>query len=566
MADMINLRDYQREAIDRIGDAHASGMGFPAVVLPTGSGKTVIFAHQTSEHIEANNNRVLILVHRDELADQAIAKIRAVAPDLRVGKVKAEDDDVYADVVVASVQTASRPGRLEHLVASQSSSPNRRPRKFGLVITDEVHHCVAQSYRKIYDAFPTAARAGYTATLARGDGVGLGNVVDDVVFRRTWLWMIKRGYLVDPVSQVATVEDLDLSAVARSRGDYTASSLGQAMTDTRAHVVIARAYREHAADRRGIVFTPNVATAYLVSAELDRLGIVSDVVEANTSREERQLIYKRSRTGDLQVIVNCGVLTEGADFPWIDCVVPKITSSEPLFQQMVGRGLRTFPGKDDALILSIGGVSGRLRTLADLAPGEVRQVRPGESLAEAEAREEEITDAPVRSGRLRITVRHTDLFAASKSVWLRTEGGVMFIPVADGEVFLWPRADGLWQVRHAPHDTARVKVRWPVVRDGLTLDMAMAWGETEAEERDTGTGKRNARMANRNSLWRKIKEPPSAGQKAACEIRRIPVPDGATKAEISDVLSVWTATRKFDPFAARMAARDAAADPAVSAS
>lgn len=562
MTDMIKLRDYQRESIDRIGDAHAAGMNFPAVVLPTGAGKTVIFAHQMAEHIEAHRNRGIILVHRDELADQAMAKLRAVAPGLKVGKVKADDDEVYADVVVASVQTASRRERLARLVASQYSSPDRRPRRFGLIVTDEVHHAVAASYRKIYEAFPSVPRAGFTATLARGDGVGLGSVIDDVVLTRTWLWMINRGYLVDPVAQVVTAEDLDLRAVSRSGGDYVASSLGEAMLEARAHEVIARAYAEYAADRSGVVFTPNVAMAYLVSAELDKIGIISDVVEANTSREERRSIYDRSRTGRLQVIVNCGVLTEGFDAPWISCVVPRITQSGPLFQQMVGRALRPYPGKDDALVLSVGGMSGRLRTLIDLEPGAVRVVRPGESLAEAVAREEAENNQLVSAGArpFEIKVKHADLFAASKSAWLRTEGGVMFIPVTDGEVFLWPRDDGRWQVRHAPHTTARAKLRWPVLRDDLTLDMAMAWGETEAEDRDHGSPNGRAHSVSaRAATWRKSKEPPSAGQMAACRARSIPVPEGATKAEISDVLSVWTATRKFDPFVQRLARQQAGA-------
>lgn len=562
MADMLRLRSYQREAIDHVQDAHAAGMPFPAVVLPTGAGKTVIFSHLASEHIETHHNRVLVLVHRDELADQAISKIRTVAPSLKVGKVKASDDEVYADVVVASVQTASLKPRLERLMASQHSRKSGA-RQFGLIVTDECHHAVAASYRKIYDGFPGVRRAGFTATLARGDGVGLGSVISDVVYSRTWLWMINKGYLVDPVGQVVTAEDLDLSGVRKSGGDYAAGALGSAMVEAGTGDVIAAAYRDHAADRSGIVFTPDVASAYTTAAAFDRIGITADVVEANTTREERQLIYKRSRTGELQVIVNVGVLTEGADFPWISCVVPRITQSAPLFQQMVGRALRLYPGKDDALVLSVGGMSGRLRTLVDLEPGAVRSIRPGESLAEAVAREDDEDNATAPGSRTRqfqIKVKHADLFAASKSAWLRTEGGVMFIPVTDGEIFLWPGQDGTWQVRHAPHVTARAKLVWPVLHGGLSLEMAMAWGETEAEDRDHGSrnGGRALSVSSRSARWRKSKEPPSPGQVAACGARNIEIPEGATRAEISDVLSVWTATRKFDPFAERLARRSSA--------
>jgi hypothetical protein len=522
------------------------------------TGKTVIFANMAAEHIAAHSNRVLVLVHRDELADQTIDKIHEWAPHLKVGKVKAGDDDVFADVVVASVQTASRKERLARLMASQASSPDRRPRSFGLTVTDEVHHGVAASYRKIYNAFPRAVKAGFTATLSRGDGVGLGSLIDDVVYTRSVLWMVNKGYLVDPVGRTVTAESLDLQGVTRSGSDYQASSLGTAMINSGTPEVIAAAYREYAADRQGIIFTPNVASAYVTAAELDKIGITADVVEGNTSLEERHLIYKRSRLGELQVIVNCHVLTEGFDAPWIDCVVPKITQSEGLFQQMAGRGLRLYPGKTDCLILSVGGMSGRLRTLVDLEPGSVRTVRQGESLLDAVEREETEDRAPVAAGARPFRVTHKDvsLFAGSRSAWLRTQGGVMFIPVGDGEVFLWPSepaSHGLWDVRHAPRQARR----WPRMHAGLSLEMAMAWAETEAEDID-GSVMGTMSIAKRTASWRKKKEPPSAGQLGACRSWGVAVPEGATKAEVSDLLSVRVASLKFDPHVARMAARQEA--------
>jgi superfamily II DNA or RNA helicase len=547
VAEILRLRDYQREAIDKIDDAHQDGMDFPVVVLPPGAGKTVIFSHLAAENIGAHHNRVMVLVHRDELADQAMDKIRKVAPHLTVGKVKAADNDVFADVVVASVQTASRKDRLAQLVESQKSSPTRRPRQFGLIITDETHHAVAPSYLKIYNAFPKARKAGVTATLARGDGVGLGSVISDVVFSRTWLWMIKRGYLVDPVAQVVTAEDLNLSGVKRSGGDFAAGSLGDAMIDADVGEVIARAYREHATGRKGIIFTPTVAVAYDVQTAMRTTGFSTDVVTGETPRAERLRIYDDSRTGKIDAIVNCGVLTEGADFPWVDVVVPKITRSEGLFQQMVGRALRPFPGKTDALVLSVGTLQGRLCTLVDLDPGTVKTVRPGESLAEAEAREqaEANTTVAAKARPFSIKVKHADLFAASKSAWLRTEGGVMFIPVADGEVFLWPGEAGTWQVRHAP----RKAKRWPKLHGDLSLEMAMAWGETEAEERDgTASG---ASVSRRGASWRKNKTGPTPGQLSACAAWGVDVPPGATKGEVSDLLSVRMATLRFDRYMTR---------------
>jgi superfamily II DNA or RNA helicase len=543
MAEILSLRGYQREAIDAVQDAHADGMGYPAVVLPTGAGKTVCFAHLAAEHLGAGNTRNLILVHRDELADQAMDKVRRVAPGLSVGKVKAQDDEVSADVVVASVQTVSRRARLERLTGSQSNRP------FGLITTDECHHSVAASYRKVYDAMPEALRVGFTATLARGDGVGLGSVIDDVVYRKSWLWMIKNEYLVDIRAREVTAESLDLGSVRRSGGDYAAGSLGSAMVDTGTGAVIARAYLEHAHDRPGVVFTPTVAAAHDVAGSLLTVGITAAVVDQSTSRADRLMIYEASRRGNVQVIVNCNVLTEGADFPWLSCVVPRITWSAPLFQQMTGRVMRLYPGKADALLLSVGGVGGRLRTLVDLAPGEVQQVMAGESVTEAadreEARGDERTSGATQAFRLRH--READLFAGSRARWLRTHGGVYFVPVADGEVFLWPQPDGRWQVRHSPRNTTRLKIRWPVLHRDLDLSMAMAWGESEADDRDTGTSS----VARRNAPWRRGKDPVSADQLAACRRWSIDVPAGTTKAQAGDLLSVHHASIKFDHFLPR---------------
>lgn len=549
MAGILALRPYQREAIDKIQDAHFSGMKFPAAVLPTGSGKTVIFAHLAAEHLRSVRNRVLVLVHRDELADQAIAKINTVAPHLKVGKVKALDNETGADVVVASVQTVSRPSRLAALVASETDPEIYQPRVFGLIITDECHMAVAPSYRKIYTAFPRAKKVGFTATLARADGVGMGSVITDVVFTRSILWMISKGYLVDPLSREVTAEALDLSSVKTAqRGDYRDSSLGEAMIDSGTGAVIARAYLEHASDRQGVVFTPSVASAYDTARCLQNIGVTADVVDGNTPREDRLAIYERSRTGQLQVIVNCGVLTHGADFPWLSCVVPKITKSEPLFQQMVGRVLRTFPGKRDALVLTVGGTGGKLRTLIDLAPGTVRSVRPGETLGDAAVREAEEGNRKIPASSPAFSLRHkdTDLFAASRSAWLRTAGGVMFIPVTDGEIFLWPGEAGTWQVRHAP----RRARKWPRLHDGLSLEMAMAWGETEAEDRDQGAGMAGS-IASRSSSWRKRKDPPTRAQLDTARIWGVEVPAGASRAEVSDLMSVRVASHKLDPHCAR---------------
>lgn len=529
MSNSLHLRDYQREAIDAVFAAWSDGMRRPAVVLPTGAGKTVIFSHLISEFIQKHGRRVVVLVHRDELADQAIDKIRAVAPDLGVGKVKAESDDVDADVMVCSVQTLAVHRRREQLQVAE-----RLAGAVGLIITDECHHAAAATYRKIYDAFPDALNVGFTATMARGDGAGLGDVWDDVVYSKTLLHFIGRGYLTDVRGVSVSVNGLNLGGVKRTRSDYQSGDLGRALEESEMSDVLPKAYTEHAADRPGVVFTPTVATAHAVADSFNAAGIRTAVISGETPRKERVQTYEDFRTGRVQVLSNCMVLTEGFDAPWASCaVIARPTQSNPLYIQMVGRVLRPWPGKKDALVLDIAGAGAgnKLSTLVDLSSGAVKTMRDGESLAEAEERE--TNEAPSNPRSLELKHEDLDLFAGSSQSWLLTQRGVMFIPVGDGEVFLWPSAEaGLWDVCYAPKTG-----KWPRLHTGLPLGTATAWAETEADDRmPFNTG--------RNASWRKKK----ATEKQVNRLRSMGVenPEKLRSGEAGNLISVGLASRKFD--------------------
>lgn len=512
----IKLRDYQREAIDAVFAAWRDGMRRPAIVLPTGAGKTVVFASLIKEwrvRAEAgwqHGRRVIVLAHRDELVDQAIAKIRAIAPDLNVGKVKAADDDVAADVMVCSVQTLASARRLDRLKSAQHWAETGQ---VGLIITDECHHAAAASYEKIYAAFPDALQLGVTATMARGDNVGLGDVWEDVVYKRSVLWMISKGYLTDVRTQQVDLKALDMGAVKASRSDWAAGDLGRALMDAEADTAIARAYREHAGDRQGIVFTPTVETAHAAAWALREAGIMSGIVDGETSREHRQATYDAFRTGRCQVLVNCMVLTEGFDAPWADvAVIARPTQSAPLYTQMVGRVLRPWPGKKEALVLDLVGASAnKLRTLIDLDPGAVQSVRAGESLAEAVIREEEGLNRKVPAGSLafELKVREVNSFAASEHAWVRTPKGVLFINCGETRVFLWP-SQAQWGGNRRDEWDVCVAVPgqpWRRIEPhvNLGLSAAMAWGEAVSEDYAPHFGTR------RTAAWRK--RPPTEKQR-----------------------------------------------------
>lgn len=560
--DMLRPRDYQDAAMDAIFKSWTEGMQRPAVVLPTGSGKTVVFSHLAHRFRDWRTacdgnpirpRRVVILVHRDELADQTVAKLRVIAPHLSVGKVKAADNEILADVMVCSVQTLAREKRAQELLDAQTYAG-----PVGLTVVDECHHAVAESYRNVmaalgcYDGGTEHLAVGFTATLARGDGQGLGGVWDDVVFTRSILWMISKGHLVDPRAQQVRLEDLNLSTVKRSGGDYTAKSLGEAMEAAGAPAIILQVLREQAADRRSIlVFVPTVSLAEEVCKELRDDGMPAEVVSGAVPREVRLGIYERFRTGTTRVIVNCMVLTEGADFPFADCaVIARPTNNEPLFIQMVGRVLRPsrVTGKTDALVLVLSDGAASIRTLVDLEPGIVVPALDGESLTEAYERQEQIREEQearrarregAKPAAFRFKAKDLDLFGASTAYqWLSTTRGIQFIPLGgNGLVALWPCVDqvGLWDVVHVPEG----KQPWQRLHTCLDLGMAMAWGESEAEERSLiNTGKA--------ASWRRKKA--SEAQLRMVSQFQFPVPENARAGEVGDLISVGLASRKIDRF------------------
>ena len=282
----------------------------------------------------------------------------------------------------------------------------------------------------------------------------------------------------------------------------------------------------------------------MCSSDLTKANITSGVVSGATPRPERLALYEQFRTGAVRVIVNCMVLTEGADFPYADCaVIGRPTDNEVLFIQMVGRVLRPSPltGKTDARVFLLAGGGGSIRTLMDLEPDLVVQPTDGESLAEAYERQEEIRDTVVRAKSVRFELKHRDLdlFKSSPAYqWLRTDGGVQFIPLGgNGYVALWPCREqvGLWDVVHVPEG----REKWQRLHTCLDLGMAMAWGESEAEER-------SAINTSKKAAWRK--KAASEAQLNYARMLRRTVPEGARAGDVGDLISVGKASQKMDRF------------------
>ena len=468
MSGLLKLRDYQRGAIEALNRTFDEGARRAAVVLPTGGGKTVVFSHLSNGYLTANGGkRVLILAHTDELVRQAAKKLKDVAPHLSVGIVKGAIRQTRADVVVASVQSL------------RDARKRNQIQNVGLVIVDECHHATAKTYLDILrhygclgqecaacggkgadhsgpcvdcmgaGDFPGtgAVAAGFTATLMRSDKAKLSRVWETVAYKKDISFMIRAGYLLAPRGKRIVVDDLDLGKVKKSGGDFQASDLGEALEASLAPEAVAKAYVEHASDRSGVLFAPTVEAAYVFADELNAVGVKTEVVHGALEMKERRAIIGRLESGETQVIANCMVLTEGFDCPRVSCVVvARPTKSSPLYQQMVGRGLRIDPTRpregQDCLILDVVGISGRhtLASLVDLSEREI-DLRDGQSLIEAEdellAQEVEefdglgpapdyFHDGPVKA------VDFDPLAAASSRVWLKTAGGVYFLSAGTG--------------------------------------------------------------------------------------------------------------------------------------
>jgi superfamily II DNA or RNA helicase len=356
--EMLEPRPYQLEALCAIQSAEKEGVRRPLVVHPTGTGKTVTFAHLISQR--ANRGRSLILVHREELADQTAEKIEMIAPDLEYGIVKADKNDVDADVVIASVWTVSQPYRLSQL------------RDFATVIVDEAHHAPAPTWMKILTHVGSFSdhgplTVGFTATPER-DKKKLG-VWEKVVSYMSIREAIYGGYLCDVRGQVIRTS-LNLDNVnKKTGGDYADGSLGTELESSGAIQEIAAAYKQYAGERKGVAFLPTVATAKNLAEAMAACGIKAETISGDTDPDERKAILARLRTGETQVVTNCMVLTEGFDCPSLECVlVSRPTKSHGLYVQMVGRGTRPSLGKKDLLILDVTGASERheLMTTVDL--------------------------------------------------------------------------------------------------------------------------------------------------------------------------------------------------------
>lgn len=419
----MELRPYQKECINTIEDAPP---GAYLAQMATGLGKTVTFAN-----LPRHGNRMLILSHREELVEQPRKYF-----DCSYGVERAAQHSHGEEVVSASVQTMVH--RLEYY----------GPEDFYLIICDEAHHAAARTYRDIFSYFCPEKLIGFTATPNRGDKVRLDNVFSKIIFQRDLRWGIQNGYLCDITCKRVDI-GFDLSAVRIRQGDYAPGELDEAMEGTAD--AIAQAYRElsHGAT---LIFAVSVHQAEEIASRITGAVVVTG------KTKNRASIIEDFTAGKIPCIVNCMVFTEGTDIPRVETVIiARPTQSESLYAQMVGRGLRLWPGKERLTLVDCVGITGKrsLCTAPSLLGIDMETV-PQRKSAEIEG---DLFELPIKVASASDVpeswiknIQLVDLWAQEQSYqlhnvnWFKMPDGSLVCSLADKRSLVIPCPDALGQV------------------------------------------------------------------------------------------------------------------------
>ena len=534
---MRKLREYQEQAKAAVRQAYIDGLYRVGVGLPTGTGKTDIFSSM-AQGVYAGGKRVIILVHRDTLVNQAVERLQLYVPEHAIGIVKAAKDEVEAPVIVASVQTLSRVGRLARITPPD------------LTVVDEAHVSVSPTYHRYYQhvgAVPggRGRLVGFTATWMRSDKTGLGDIWERVVYRRSIRWAVRNGFLVEP--QGLQIGDaLDLSGVriikdqeSEHYGDYNERDLQDVvMVDDLLETVI-RGYHEHAPGESAVAFFPTQASArYFAAGFTDGLGgkyppVKVGEILASTTRAQREWNFSCFSSGATKILVTCTALAEGWDAPKCGvmiCVRP--TKSLLMFVQQVGRVLRPWPGKRRGLVLDAVGVTDdkSLASVVDLSvtPEPAVQV-PGDEDPD-ELDDFERAPAEPRTARRIHGVQEVDLFAGTNARWLLTEHGVPFVSTRDHTYFV-AQHEGMWAVGRCG---ARSIQGGAWMATGLSSDVALEIGSDLALEEDPS-------IADKRAAWRSQAQPT---QQQIDFARQLGISySGQRRSELSDQISIKLASR-----------------------
>jgi superfamily II DNA or RNA helicase len=597
------LRPYQLASLDAIYAALKAGTNRVLIKKPTGTGKTVTFAAMP-EHFKPwlsqfpeRERKMLVIAHREELLDQAAAKIIAQNPHARVGVEQADRvASPHCDVVVASIQTltATKCRRLKRLLGRH---------RFRLVIVDEAHHAAAASYRTAlallgflpmadatddenveaatYDDVEVMRHAlkgwdaiapkdqllvGVTATPNRSDAIGLGCVFQTIAYSYDLKRAIEDKWLV-PIVPWVIETTTSLDSVRTTAGEFNQKDLADEVNTPYRNQLAVAGWQEHASEESTLAFTVDVAHAHDLAQAFCDAGVVARPLSGKTPKDERRELLAAYTRGDVQVLTNCMVLTEGTDLPRTGCILhAKPTKSATLYEQMTGRGLRIHPGKERCIVLDIVDIARKhsLQTspvLYGLPPGLKTQ---GEDLREVEdllAKFKEKHPGANLDGLGRFTLEQLNAHAKTFDIWTVREMG----DYGRGLDMRWIRSDD--EAFNIEYPWQDMKERMTVERNllgrfevrltqhsmgapsyAVSNDRVLA---TDIEHANTAlklaeafvTQERGSvkRLKDNNAPWRK--NPASEKQLNLLRRRKVPFRQGLTAGEASDLIDLAFARR-----------------------
>ncbi len=428
---MIKLRPYQREARDAVLAEWEKGKS-TLLAMSTGTGKTETFLSVlAAEHEAGHLDRALVIAHRRELIYQPVERINKHWQDQlpRPGIVMADQDQVNADLVIATVQTLGSEKRRNRVLKAGA---------FSHVVVDECHHSTAKSYldliETLRDARPDLRLLGVTATPKRTDQDGLVRVFNSVAYRVSIRDAITRYQALVPFTAIGVQLPVSFANVREVGDGFEAEAAGDVLSAQNALEIIIETWKKHASNRPTIAFTASVAQARALCLAFDAEGIAAEWAYADTPKDKREAILSRYRAGETRVLVNCMLWTEGVDLPATSCVLmARPTKSDLIYVQCVGRGLRLAPGKADCLILDFVPQDVRDVRLAGDLLGKPREVRKAEDKAkksgvilECFAMNEDGDGIDADPDEVHLKV--LDYFGASRLAWT-FDGGVASVSI-----------------------------------------------------------------------------------------------------------------------------------------
>lgn len=509
----MKLRPYQEKALDEIINCWREFITRQLVVLPTGTGKTIVF----SSLINNLKNKSLVIAHSEELINQAVEKIKLVCPEADIGIVKAERNELNHRIVVASIQTIRQDQRLQEL----------KKQGFSVLIIDEAHHATADTYVKVITELgfmeddPSKLLVGFTATPNRADGTGLDNVFQKITYKSTILKMIKAGYLSD-IKCIKVQTNIDISGVSSSMGDFISSQLANVINTEERNNLIIKSYMELTPDTKAIAFTPNVQHAIDLSKAFNKSGIKTEAIYSEMKADDRQKIIESFKNGTINVLTNCMVLVEGFDVADVETLLmARPTRSQSLFTQMVGRGTRIYPGKKYCTVLDFADTSKhKICDITSLA-GKQISMKQGESLLEAVERTESQQDKKIHS-KGNIIAKEVSLIDESRVNWITTSIGNFRAGLGSNKYIQLVKAGDKYIIELKENGVLKLLSDKP-------LPLEYAQGTAEDYIREHGTP-----LADKEASWRA--EKPSTKQIEILKGKG-KYKEGMTKGEASDLMS-----------------------------